>query len=591
MYTRPPMDIKEEIRARLPIEQLVGQYCQLKKKGRNFVSLCPFHNDSHPSFLVSPDKGIAYCFACQSGGDIFSFIQKIEGVDFPEAVKILAEKAGVELPKEGLKKGPSVSKDEKTRLRECMEAARDFYVEKLKAVKPAMDYVVSRGVTPELLAKFGIGYAPDSFSETYEFLLKKNFTRNEIVAAGLGVQKELEGKIYDRFRHRVMFPIHDAQGVVIGFGGRAMGDSDAKYVNSPEGPLYNKSSVLFGLFLARDAIRKARSVVLVEGYFDAVACHKAGVENVVAVSGTALTEQHVKIIKRYADSVVLCLDQDNAGQLAAGRAFDLLSRAHLKILSVSLPAKDPDELIQRDAALFANLMQTTSQPYIDSVISRLKMLPNITEPSGKRVVSETLFPLLDAVPTSVELRAYLEKASQAFGIIGGEMQSDFAEWKSGNGERKTVLSAPVSSTTGPYTRFELCLGLAFVYPVLRPFAAELIPPDEPRTALRDAVAKSEENMTPADILAPLAIDPVEKERLSVLALYCEETFPDWSEQLAEREFRKLCAAANRELLVAKQVEIVQGLKKARESGRPDEEAKLLTQYQQLLKLSRMTGGV
>ncbi len=580
------MDIKDEIRARLPIDQLVGQYCQLKKKGRNFVCLCPFHNDSHPSFLVSPDKGIAYCFACQSGGDIFSFIQKIEGVDFPEAVKILAEKAGVEIPKEGMKKGPTVSKDEKTRLRECLEAAQKFYMKKLKEVPRSLEYVVSRGVTPELMAKFGIGYAPDSFSETYEHLLKQNFTRGELIAAGLAVQKELEGKIYDRFRHRIMFPIHDAQGVVIGFGGRAMGDSDAKYVNSPEGPLYNKSSVLFGLFAARDAIRKARSVVLVEGYFDAVACHKAGVENVVAVSGTALTEQHVKIIKRYAESVVLCLDQDNAGQLAAARSFDLLSRAHLQILSVALPAKDPDELIQKDAALFQKLMTTTAQPYIDSVISRLRLRSDIAEPTGKRAVSETLFPLLDAVPTSVELRAYLEKASQAFGIIGAEIQSDFNAWKSGTAEKKIAVKAGMKDA--PYSRFELCLGLGFIYPALRPFVVELIPPDDLRTIIRDAVAKSKIDTTPADILSLLDIDPVEKERMSVLALYCEETFPPWSDSMAEKEFRKLSAAANRELVTAKQMEIIRGLKEARESGRADEESKLLTQYQQLLKLTKMS---
>lgn len=582
------MDIKDEIRARLPIEQLVAQYCQLKKKGRNFVCLCPFHNDSHPSFLVSPDKGIAYCFACQSGGDIFSFIQKIEGVDFPEAVKILADKAGVELPKESMKKGPTVSKDEKTRLRECLEAAQSFYMRKLKEVPKSLEYVQSRGVTLELMVKFGIGYAPDSFSETYDYLLKQNFSRSEIVAAGLGVQKELEGKIYDRFRHRIMFPIQDAQGVVIGFGGRAMGDSDAKYVNSPEGPLYNKSSVLFGLFAARDAIRKARSVVLVEGYFDAVACHKAGVDNVVAVSGTALTDQHVKIIKRYAESVVLCLDQDNAGQLAAGRAFDLLSRAHLKILSVSLPAKDPDELIQKDAPLFQKLMTTNAVPYIDSVVNRLKLRPDIAEPSGKRAVSETLFPLLEAVPTSVELRAYLEKAAQAFGIIGAEIQSDFNSWKSGTPEKKAASKSDIKDA--PYSKFELCLGLGFVYPVLRPFVVELIPPDDSRTLLRDSVAKAGENLSPAEILTPLSIDPVEKERMSVLALYCEEMFPAWSDSMAEREFHKLASNANRELVTAKQMEIVRGLKDARDKGRTDEEAKLLTQYQQLLKLTKMAGN-
>lgn len=585
------MDVKDEIRARLPIDQLVAQYCQIKRKGRNFVSLCPFHNDSHPSFLISPDKGIAYCFACQSGGDIFSFFQKIESVDFPTAVKMLAEKAGVDIPKENFKsQKPTVSKDEKDRLRECIAAASKFYEAKLHAVPMALSYVQNRGVPAELMTKFGIGYAPDSFSETYDHLLKLGFSRSEIVAAGLGVQKEIEGnKIYDRFRHRIMFPIRDAQGVIIGFGGRAMGDSDAKYVNSPESPLYNKSAVLFGLFQARDAIRKTRKVVLVEGYFDCIAAHKAGIEHVVAVSGTALTEEHVKILRRHADEVILCLDQDNAGQLAAVRAFDLLSRAHLRINSVTLPAKDPDELVQKDAATFAHLIAENATPYIDSVISRLKTRPDISEPSGKRVVAETLYPLLDAVPTSVEVRAYMQKSAQSFGVVESEFDRDYRAWKSGS-TPSMKKAEPQKMTEAPYTRYELCLGFALLYPVVRPLVPELIAADDdPYAPAREALPSGGERPA-AEVLSPIEMDPLLKEKLNVLALYCEENFPVWSENLAPREFRKLVLSSNREKMLEKQFLIVKELKAAREKGRPDEEARLLTQYQQLLKLTKMASG-
>lgn len=581
------MDVKDEIRARLPIDQLVAQYCQIKRKGRNFVSLCPFHNDSHPSFLISPDKGIAYCFACQSGGDIFSFFQKIESVDFPTAVKMLAEKAGVDIPKDNFTpKKPSVSKDEKDRLRECIAAAAVFYEAKLAAVPLALTYVQNRGVPPELMTKFGIGYAPDSFSETYDHLLKAGFNRTEIVTAGLGVQKDIEGKIYDRFRHRIMFPIRDAQGVIIGFGGRAMGDSDAKYVNSPESPLYNKSAVLFGLFQARDAIRKTRKVVLVEGYFDCIAAHKAGIEHVVAVSGTALTEEHVKILRRHAEEVILCLDQDNAGQLAAVRAFDLLSRAHLRISSVSLSAKDPDELVQKDAPLFAHLISDTAIPYIDSVISRLKVRPDISEPSGKLVVAETLFPLLDAVPTSVEVRAYMQKAAQSFGVIESEFDRDYRAWKTQSGPIKKV-DAPGALADAPYSRYELCIGFALLYPPVRGLVAELIPPTDDVYAAAIAALPSSGEATASDVLAPLEMDSLLKEKLNVLALYCEENFPVWSEHMAAKEFRKLVLSSNREKMLEKQFAIVKELKTAREKGRPDDEARLLTQYQQLLKLTKM----
>ncbi len=585
------MDAKDEIKLRLPIDQLVAQYCQLKRKGKSFVALCPFHNDSKPSLLVSPDKGIAYCFACQSGGDIFSFVQKIEGIDFPAALKLLAEKTGIELPREGMKPSkPAVSKDEKQRIRDCLDAAQKFYVGKLSSTKIASEYVARRGVTLELMEQFGIGYAPDSFSETYDHLLKAGFSRLEIIASGLGVQKEIsEERIYDRFRHRILFPISDPQGAIIGFGGRTMGDSDAKYVNSPESPLYNKSAVLFGLYQARDAIRASHRVVLVEGYFDAIAAHKAGVKNVVAVSGTALTEEHVKIIKRYADEVVLCLDQDNAGQLAAGRAFDLLAKAQLTILSVTLPAKDPDELVQRDQSLFLKIITETAIPYLDAVISRLKSLPDRTEPTGKKRIAEVLFPLLESLPTSVELRAYLDKAAQEFGVVTSELSADFRAFTSSTPVLRKVERKPTFVGETPFSCAELCLGLCLIYPGTRMLLGELIPlEDSSLEAVRKAIVFASAEQETLSLLSSIELDPVLRERLQVLALFCEENFPQWAESLALKEVKKMCMAANKELVVQRQVKLITELKEARAANRPDEEARILTQYQQLLKLTQMT---
>lgn len=568
------MDTKDEIRARLPIEQLVGQYCQLKKKGRNFVALCPFHEDKNPSMLVSPDKGIAYCFACQSGGDIFSFVQKIEGVEFPEAVKILAEKAGVEIKHEKFK--PSVSKDERDRLKECLIAAERFYAKTLAATPGALDYVQNRGVTSELTEKFRIGFAPDSFSATYDALLKDGFSRTEIVGAGLGVQRELsEGKIYDRFRNRIMFPIRDAQGTVIGFGGRTLGESDAKYVNSPESLLYHKSSVLFGLSDAKEAIRKTKRVLLVEGYFDCIACHKAGVENVVAVSGTALTAEHVKILRRYADEVVLCLDQDSAGELAAARAFGLLAAAGFTILSVTLPAKDPDELIQKDPQLFRNILETSPTPYILSVIDKLHERTDLRSPAGKRAISETLFPLLAALPSSVELRSSAERAAESFGMVQTELLADFQNWKSKEIAPARIGQA-VRSSEPEYTAAELCIGIALTYPQVSALLTELITEEgTPLHALVSAVTSADQNT---------AIDPVLRERMQVIALYAEENFHSWNDQMAVRELRKLLSHANRETVKKKQMEVVSALREAKKAGKADEEATLLLTYQKLLVL-------
>ncbi len=584
------MDVKEDIRARLPIEQLVAQYCQLQKKGRNYVCLCPFHNDKKPSLLVSPDKGIAYCFACQSGGDIFSFFQRIEGVDFPTAVRMLADKTGVELPKDRDRSSFKVEKDAKERMRECLEAAQAFYRKQLVATPVAMDYVRRRGVDDTLLESFGIGYAPDSFSSTYEHLLKEGFSRTEIAGAGLGVQKELsEERMYDRFRNRIMFPIGDAQGKIIGFGGRAMGESDAKYVNSPDGPLYHKSTVLYGLHQAREAIRQHRSVLLVEGYFDVVAAHKAGVKNVVAVSGTALTEDHVRLLKRYVDTVILCLDQDAAGQQAANRAFQLLSKAHAKVHSVSIPAKDPDELVQQDAALFKDIVTSRSVGFIDALLERYRQLPDRLQPQTKLKIADGIFPLLSALPTAVELRTYLEQLSDVLQSRMSEVESDFRSWRSGalTVAKKAESSPEISST--PFSKFQLCIGLAAMYPRTRILLNELIPGEEPGwETLRSQLSVCAEDTLLETFAAGLSIDPVIREQFGVLSLYCEENFGLWSDTVAAREMKKLCAASNREFMVRKQQEIIVELKEARRVGRADEEVRLLTKYQQVMKLSKMS---
>lgn len=583
------MDVKEEIRSRLPIEQLVAQYCQLQKKGRNYVCLCPFHNDKKPSLLVSPDKGIAYCFACQTGGDIFSFVQRIEGIDFPAAVRMLAEKTGVELPKDHHRGAAREEKDVKERTRECLESAQAFYSKQLHATPGAMQYVQQRGVDDALLQAFGIGFAPDSYSATYEHLLKEGFSRNEIISAGLGVQKELsEERMYDRFRNRVMFPIGDAQGKIIGFGGRAMGNSDAKYVNSPDGPLYHKSTVLFGLHQAREAIRQTRTIVLVEGYFDVVSAHKAGVKNAVAVSGTALTEDHVRLLKRYADTVVLCLDQDAAGQQAAMRAFQLLSKAHAKVQSVTIPAKDPDELIQKDPLAFQKIITEQATGFIDGILQKCRMQEDKDQPQGKLKITELVFPLLGALPTAVELRSYLEQLSDIVQSRMSELESDFRSWRSGalTIAKKSDITPENSST--PFSKFQLCIGLSALYHRTRILLNELIPSDDIGwETLRTQLAICAEGVELETFLSGLSIDPVIREQFGVLALYCEENFALWSDTVANREMRKLCAASNKELMLRKQHEIIAELKEARKTGRADEEVRLLTKYQQVMKLSKM----
>lgn len=578
------MEARDEIKSRLPIEQLVGEYCQLTRKGRNFVCLCPFHNDTRPSLLVSPDKGIAYCFACQTGGDIFNFYQAIEGVDFPQAIKDLAEKAGVTLPKEHLKPGPK--KDEKERIRECLNAARSFYMTRLVASNEASSYLMQRDVSAELKKQFGIGYAPDSFNETYDHLLKAGFSKTEIIGAGLAVQKDLDERMHDRFRHRIMFPIEDHQGEMIGFGGRTLRAEDAKYVNSPEGPLYHKSSVLYGLSLAKESIRTSRRVILVEGYFDVIACFKAGIQNVVAVSGTALTEQHAKLLRRYAEHAVLCLDQDRAGRDAATRAFHVLTKQGFGVTLVKLSAKDPDEFAKKEPVLFQQLMKDGGLPYIDQMIEDIKT-GDLNTPQNKRDATELLLTLVSSLQTAVEREAYLEKISLGIGVSIVALKDDLTRVQKQQSPSAKAETTGIRMEKTPFSRMELCLGLGMLYPDHRVLLGELIPPEKKEYASLQELLKSNPAVPPVSIIESLDATLDIKEWLSVVLLFCEENFGQWSSSIAGREIRKLCKSTNKELLLERQRRIIVELKTARSQGRIDEESQLLTQYNQALKLAKM----
>lgn len=578
------MDSVAEIKLRLPIEQLVGQYCQLQKKGRNFVCLCPFHNDSNPSFLVSPDKGIAYCFACRSGGDVFSFYQKIENVEFPQALRELAEKAGVVL--EDAPKVASVKKDEKERIRECLHAAVAIYRSRLPESKNAVTYLQKRGIPQEQIEQFEIGAAPDSFSATYDELLKRGFSKREILGAGLGVQRDLKDEhIYDRFRNRLMFPIHDAQGMIVGFGGRTLGDDDAKYINSSDGPLFHKSTVLFGMHHARDNIREQKRALLVEGYFDVLACHRVGATHAVATCGTALTESHGKLLRRYADTVTLCLDSDRAGKEAMERAFLVLCALGMHVEAVVLSDKDPADALLADAAALKQAL-ASAKPYLDTVIEELRRA-DLSSPLERRNALKRLLPLLNAIPSSVERRDYLVKVASLFQTTEAALEADMT-----SSARETVVSAPkaegtLASSDDLFSTIELALGMFFSYPQLRYLLAELIEPDDGLAAALYKALKAvptEEKIDPQS----LPLEPEDREKLGVLLLYCEHHgFSEWSEGMAIREIRKNCKRANKDMLHRKQEELTHRLVEASRDGKVTEQAQLQHQYQQVLLLLKM----
>ncbi len=349
------MDEVSQIRMRLSILDLVRQYVPgLKKVGRQWKACCPFHKEKTPSFLVSEDKGLAYCFGCHKGGDIFAFYQEIEGVDFRQAVKELGEKVGIDIVDLGVS---NITKNEKKTLYDLLDDVTSFYENLLwNDGTLAYSYLKNeRGFSDEIIKKFRLGYSPDSFSKTTEYLLKKGYSKEEMMDAGIIGSKDTGmNETFDRFRHRIMIPIRDSQGRVIGFSSRILDTSrqEGKYVNSPETKVYNKSNIFYGIFESKDGIRENHRILIVEGNLDVIACHSAKVDFSLGISGTAFTDNHAEILRRKSMPIYLALDRDNAGLNALKMSLLKIVSLGLDIFVVNYAGKDPDEAIKTNSAVF-----------------------------------------------------------------------------------------------------------------------------------------------------------------------------------------------------------------------------------------------
>jgi len=416
------MDTREEIRRRIDVADLIGESLQLKPAGGgSFKALCPFHAEKTPSFYVSREKQIWHCFGCNQGSDIFGFVMQMEGVDFSEALRSLAKKAGVEVPRYD-----SVRSNENEHLIRVNEFAAACYRKILSdapVAAEARSYVERRGITPDLLEKFGIGFTPDAWDTLAGLLEKKNIPAKDAERAGLLLSRRSGSGYIDRFRHRLMIPLRDVRGQTVGFTGRVMhhtvhgeampgakGDEGPKYLNSPETPIYHKSELLFGLDLAKRAIKLEKAVIIVEGNLDVVASHKAGVENVVASSGTALTETQLDSLKRLTDTLIFSFDQDAAGFNAAQRGIRLARQKDFQIKVALLPpeaGKDPDEAVQKDPALWRHAVQQTI-PVMEYLIERATKGKDLSRVEVKREVSDLLLPELAMIQNVVEKEHWLQ---------------------------------------------------------------------------------------------------------------------------------------------------------------------------------------
>src|SRR5690242_12211254 len=412
---RFPQTFIDDLRRQSDIVRIIQDYVTLKKAGANWVARCPFHKETKPSFSVNPAKEIFYCFGCQKGGSVFNFVMEIERVTFPEAIKIVAEKSGVPLPKMIEDSRFEARKRESDQVIELNQWALQWWEDQLqsKAATSVRQYLKQRGLTDETAKAFHLGFAPDSWEALSTHLRQKGATQEQLERSGLVVKKE-EGGSYDRFRGRLMFPVFDAQGKPIAFGGRTLDpEGEPKYLNSPETTAYTKGRHLFGLNLTRDDIRRQGFAILVEGFLDLIVPYQFGVRNVVASLGTALTPDQVKLLSRFARKVVVNYDGDRAGINAAKKAIEILLAEDLEVKVLVLPDNaDPDEFIRKLGVTEYQRQRAQAQPHIQFVIESALRDRNLHRPAEKAEAVEEVLPYIRAVKNGVQKREYFDMAME-----------------------------------------------------------------------------------------------------------------------------------------------------------------------------------
>jgi len=478
------MSVADEIKERIDIAELIGQSVKLRKTGKNYTGFCPFHpNTRTPAFVVFPDTGNWRCFgACNEGGDIFKFVMKKEGWDFPEALRRLAERAGVELP--ARTQVDDAAEESHQRLREALEVAVAFFrhhLQETAAGEPVLAYLRKRGLSDAALEMFEIGYAPHSWDAGLTHLLERGYSEQELQDAGMVSERETGG-VYDRFRHRIMIPIRDARGRMAGFGARIVDPNDVpKFLNSPQTPLFDKGRMLFGLDKARKAIRTADQAVIVEGYLDVIALHQAGYANAVSPMGTALSEDQLRLLKRFTRRIVLALDADAAGDQATLRGLTLAREAmdrqadpvfdarglvrhegrldaELRVVTLP-PGKDPDEVVAEDPEGWSAIVGR-AQSVVDYVLDVLTSGQVVADPKMKSQVARQVLPLIEDVADPVEREAYRQKLARRLQVDERALQPGGGKPSGGRKRRAPSVEPAVQAPEATEARIErFCLGL------------------------------------------------------------------------------------------------------------------------------------
>lgn len=521
-------DAKEEIKSRLAVEDVVGEYIELKRAGRNLKGRSPWGVDKTPSFMVSPEKGIWHDFSANKGGDIFTFIMEVEGISFREAIEKLAAKAGVELKKYGNNDTKIAKK--KTRAKEALELATKFYQVCLTKNPPVLDYVFyKRNLNKNTVKEFRIGYAPKDGQALKSFLLKKGYTEDELETAGL--LNRFKG---DLFRGRMMVPFINTDGGVIGYTARVLDKSEPKYLNTPETLLFNKSRYIFGYYQAKEAIRRDGYVVIVEGNMDVISSHQAGVKQAVATSGTAMTEQHLKILSHLTQDVRLAYDGDEAGVKATERAINLAGNLgiDLSVISDYHGAKDPDELIQKDKSLWKKAVENP-KPAVDWLLDKYEENLNLNSAKGKKEYSDVAIRLISYLKDPVIKKHYEQIVARRLDVTVEDLKS------------KKLPSGPIHRLKPVTTEFE------------KPERTKILEDSLLSVMLFGGEAGSKINLEV----------PEDETKLDELSLIFETKFKGFSKERLEKAVKEMLAEYNKELSRLK----IEELSKKAEEYEDDEE--------------------
>jgi len=590
----------QQIKDKIDVVDLIKEYVQLKPAGVNQKGLCPFHHEKSPSFMVNGERQSWHCFGCQKGGDIFTFVEEMEGMEFKETLKYLADKAGVVLTN----RKSEVDSSQKNRIKEVnRQASRFFYnfLLKMNGAQVAREYVQRRELKQETIDEWQIGFISDQWDLLTQYLLKKGCSIDDLVASGLTIKRDnadpASGRgFYDRFRGRVMFPIWDAHDAVVGFTGRVLVETEhsgGKYVNTPQTLVYDKSRVVFGLNKAKQEIKAKNLIVMVEGQMDVIACHQAGMKNVVATSGTALTENQIKLLKRYSENINIAFDADTAGQSAAKRGIDIALAEGMNIKIIQIPegmGKDPDECIKKNKDVWYKAVGD-AQGIMEWYFKRTFAHKNVTNPKDKQTIVNSLLPEISRIPFAVERDHWLQQLSEMIHVDMSILREDAVRLNKVGETKKPVVEQKKAVIIPKNSHIEMLLSKFFAI-ILRkpePFSLYIAKIPEPVLSTSSYLALyqtlkmqyTDHNSIDLDHARSSCSREGEENIVDILLMQGDKDFSDFTEQDLKKEIEQIVSNMKNDWLKEEGKRLQEAIRDAEKSGDKEKMNVLMEKFQAL----------